>query len=249
MPIRILPPNLVSQIAAGEVVDPKKTIPRSLLIGTGVVTLLYLAANLSYLMVVPLQGTPDGADVVARGIQFASNDRVATAAAGVMFGDAAAAMMAVLIMVSTFGCNNGLILAGARVTYAMARDNLFFAHAGRLNNCGVPAAALWFQAAWASILCLTGTYGDLLDYVVFAVLIFYILTIGGIFILRRTRPNADRPIRAFGYPVLPVLYILAAGGICTVLLIYKPTYTWPGVGIVLLGVPVYLVWNRIRQQK
>ena len=235
--------------AAGEVVNPLKTIPRSLVIGTATVTLLYLAANVSYIMVLPLSGSPEAADVLGRGVQFAANDRVGTAAAGVMFGDAAAVIMAVLIMISTFGCNNGLILAGARVTYAMARDNLFFANAGRLNNHGVPAAALWVQALWASLLCLSGTYSDLLDYVVFAVLVFYILTISGIFVLRRTRPRTERPIKAYGYPVLPALYILAAIGVCVALLIYKPTYTWPGVGIVLLGIPVYLVWNALRRGK
>lgn len=233
--------------AAGEVVNPLKTIPRSLVIGTGTVILLYLAANVSYLMVLPLTGSPDAADVIGRGIQFAANDRVATAATAVMFGDIAAVIMAVLIMVSTFGCNNGLILAGARVTYAMAKDNLFFANAGRLNAHGVPATALWVQALWASLLCLTGTYGDLLDYVVFAVLVFYILTISGIFVLRRKRPDTERPVKAFGYPILPAMYILAAVGICVALLIYKPTYTWPGVGIVLLGIPVYVVWNTLRR--
>ncbi len=229
---------------AGEVVKPTRNIPLGLVIGAGSVILLYLAANVSYLMVLPLRGTPDAADVLGRGIQFASFDRVGTAATTVMFGDIATTIMAVLIMVSTFGCNNGLILAGARVTYAMARDNLFFAPVGRLNKSGVPAVALWVQALWTSILCLSGTYGDLLDYVVFAVLVFYILTMIGIFILRRTRPDAERPYRAFGYPVLPALYIAAAAIICSVLLIYKPTYTWPGVFIVLLGIPVYFVWKR-----
>ena len=230
--------------AAGEVVKPSRTIPLSLVIGTGTVILLYLAANVAYLMVLPLHGSPDAADVAGRGIQFAVNDRVGTAATAVMFGDVASLIMAVLIMISTFGCNNGLILAGARVTYAMARDNLFFASAGKLNNCSVPATALWVQALWASLLCLTGTYSDLLDYVVFAVLIFYILTISGLFILRRKQPKAERPYKAFGYPILPALYVLAAALICVALLIYKPTYTWPGVVIVLLGIPVYAVWRR-----
>ncbi|MEW5795090.1 MAG: amino acid permease [Candidatus Zixiibacteriota bacterium] len=232
--------------AAGEVVKPSTTLPRSLLIGTGTVILLYLVANVAYLMILPLHGTPDATDVVGRGIQFAANDRVGTAATAVMFGDIATLIMAILIMISTFGCNNGLILAGARVTYAMAKDNLFFAQAGRLNRFSVPAAALWVQAIWASLLCLTGTYSDLLDYVVFAVLVFYVLTISGIFILRRKQPNAERPYRAFGYPVLPALYVIAAALICLALLIYKPTYTWPGVVIVLLGLPVYLVWKKIR---
>jgi APA family basic amino acid/polyamine antiporter len=153
--------------------------------------------------------------------------------------------MAALIMVSTFGCNNGLILAGARVYYAMARDRLFFRKAGELNDRAVPGVALIVQAVWASLLCLSGTYGDLLDYVIFAVLIFYILTVAGIFILRRTRPDAERPYRAFGYPVLPLLYILVAAAISVDLLIVKPRYTWPGMIIVLLGVPVYFVWSRL----
>lgn len=233
--------------AAGEVVKPARTLPLSLVIGTGTVILLYLAANVAYLMVLPLHGSPEASDVIGRGIQFATNDRVGTAATAVMFGDMATLIMAILIMVSTFGCNNGLILAGARVTYAMAKDNLFFASAGNLNKFSVPATALWVQALWASLLCLSGTYSDLLDYVVFAVLVFYILTISGVFILRRKRPTADRPYKAFGYPVLPALYIITAVLICVALLIYKPAYTWPGVGIVVLGIPVYVIWNKFRK--
>ena len=152
--------------------------------------------------------------------------------------------MAVLIMVSTFGCNNGLILAGARVYYAMAKDGLFFASAGRLNPSGVPAGALVTQAVWASALCLSGTYGDLLDYVIFAVLVFYILTVTGVFILRRKRPEAERPYRAIGYPVLPGLYVVLATAIAVDLLILKPAYTWPGLGLVILGIPVYFLWTR-----
>jgi APA family basic amino acid/polyamine antiporter len=229
--------------AAGEVVDPKRTIPLSLVLGTATVILLYLAANIVYLGILPLQGVPEGADAVARGIQFAEFDRVGTAAASVVFGEPAALIMAVLIMVSTFGCNNGLILAGARVYYAMAQDGLFFRNAGLLNQRSVPAAALWFQAVWAGALCLSGTYSDLLDYVVFAVLVFYILTVLGIFILRRTRPGAERPYRAWGYPVLPALYVAAAAAIAVNLLIMKPAYTWPGAVIVLLGIPVYRLWR------
>jgi APA family basic amino acid/polyamine antiporter len=229
---------------AGEVVDPKRTIPLSLALGTGIVTVLYLVMNTVYLMVLPLAGSADAVDVIGRGIQFAASDRVGTAASTVMFGDAGTFVMAALIMVSTFGCNNGLILAGARVYYTMAKDGLFFARAGSLNERGVPGAALGFQAVWASLLCLSGTYGDLLDYVVFAVLVFYILTVAGIFMLRRSKPEKDRPYRAFGYPVLPALYILAAAGICIALLVLKPAYTWPGVGIVLAGVPVYFIWRR-----
>ena len=231
---------------AGEVVEPKRTIPLSLALGTGTVVLLYLLANLAYIRTLPLEGVPGAPDVLGRGIQFATADRVGVAAATMLFGAPAAVIMAVLIMVSTFGCNNGLILAGARVYYAMARDGLFFAKAGRLNRSAVPGAALVVQAVWASLLCLTGTYGNLLDYVVFAVLIFYILTVAGLFILRRTRPDAERPYRAFGYPVVPALYILAAAAIAVDLLILKPAYTWPGLGLVLLGLPVYFAWTRGR---
>jgi APA family basic amino acid/polyamine antiporter len=165
----------------------------------------------------------------------------------VIFGDTAAVIMAILIMVSTFGCNNGLILAGARVYYAMAKDRLFFRRAGELSMRGVPTAALVTQSVWASLLCLSGTYGELLDYVIFAVLIFYILTVAGIFILRRKRPDAERPYKAFGYPIIPGLYIIAATAICIDLLIFKPQYTWPGLIIVLIGFPVYYIWRRVNR--
>jgi APA family basic amino acid/polyamine antiporter len=172
------------------------------------------------------------------------DDRVGTAVASMIFGAPAVVIMAVLIMISTFGCNNGLILSGSRVYYAMAQDGLFFKRAGVLNQRAVPAVALVVQGVWASLLCLSGTYSDLLDYVVFAVLIFYILTVTGLFILRRKRPEAERPYKAFGYPILPALYLLAAALISIDLLILKPKYTWPGVGIVLLGIPVYFLWNK-----
>jgi basic amino acid/polyamine antiporter, APA family len=234
---------------AAEVVEPHKTIPRSLVLGTGIVVILYLLANIAYLVVLPLQGIPDAPDVAGRGIQFATQDRVGTAAASSIFGTSAGVVMAVLIMVSTFGCNNGLILAGARVYYAMALDGLFFKGAAKLNRHSVPAVALWVQALWASALCLSGSYGDLLDYVVFAVLVFYVLTAGGIFILRRRRPDIKRPYRVWGYPLVPALYIVAAAAIAIDLLILKPTYTLPGVGIVLLGVPVYFMWKQIGSQR
>ncbi len=233
---------------AGEVINPKRNIPLSLAIGTGIVTLLYVSANIVYVLVLPTTGTPEMPDVIGRGIEFATSDRVATAAASVIFGTPAAYIMAALIMVSTFGCNNGLILAGARVYYAMAHDGLFFKKTGILNKKAVPGGALFVQGIWASLLCISGTYSDLLDYIIFAVLIFYILTIGGIFILRKKRPDAERPYRAFGYPVLPALYILLAGAISIDLLIFKPKYTWPGVIIVLLGIPVYFVWKRISEK-
>jgi len=231
--------------AAGEVIHPKRTIPLSLVLGTGTVITLYLLANIGYLLVLPLSGSPGGADVTSRGIQFAVSDRVGTATASAVFGDSAAVIMAALIMISTFGCNNGLILAGARVYYAMARDGLFFRSVGTLNSRSVPGAALVVQGVWASLLCLTGTYSNLLDYVMFAVLVFYVLTVAGIIILRFKRPDAERPYRAIGYPYVPVLYILLAAGICVDLLVYKPQYTWPGLGIVVLGIPVYFIWRRI----
>jgi len=233
---------------AGEVINPKKNIPLSLAIGTGVVTLLYILANIAYIVVLPVIGNPEATDVMGRGIQFATSDRVCTATIAVIYGDTAAIGMAVLIMISTFGCNNGLILAGARVYYAMAKDKLFFAKAGVLNSHSVPAWALVVQAVWASMLCLSGSYGDLLDYVIFAVLIFYILTVGGIFILRKKQPNTERPYKAIGYPVIPALYIALATLICAILLIYKPTFTWPGLGIVAAGIPVYFVWNKFIQK-
>jgi len=228
---------------AGEVINPKKNIPLSLALGTGTVTILYILANIAYVLVLPVVGNPAATDVAGRGIQFATSDRVGTAAASVIFGPAAEVIMAALIMISTFGCNNGLILAGARVYYAMAQDGLFFRKIGLLNSKAVPGIALVVQGIWASLLCLSGTYSDLLDYVIFAVLIFYILTVSGIFILRKKRPDAERPYKAFGYPVIPALYVLAAAAISIDLLLFKPSYTWPGLIIVLLGIPVYFLWR------
>jgi APA family basic amino acid/polyamine antiporter len=234
---------------AGEVANPRRNIPLSLALGTGTVILLYLLANIGYLLVLPLTGSPEATDAAGRGIQFAASDRVGTAAASVVFGDSAALIMAVLIMISTFGCNNGLILAGARVYYAMAQDGLFFNNAGMLNSKSVPGAALIVQGVWTSLLCLSGTYSDLLDYVVFAVLLFYILTVIGIFILRRKQPHAERPYNAFGYPVVPALYVILAASISIDLLIFKPNYTWPGLGIVLFGIPVYFLWKKLNSRK
>lgn len=230
---------------AAEVKNPSRNLPLALGLGTSIVILLYIAANFVYLLVLPLAGDPHGATVMARGIQYAAEDRVATAVMQVMFGGAGAALMAFAILVSTFGCNNGLILAGARVYYAMARDGLFFRPVARLHpKYKTPAVSLMVQMAWCSILCLSGTYGQLLDYIIFAVLLFYVLTIVGLFVLRRTRPNAPRPYRAIGYPVLPAIYVLMATFIDIVLLRYKPQYTWPGLIIVLLGIPVYFLWSR-----
>jgi APA family basic amino acid/polyamine antiporter len=234
---------------SGEVVNPKRNIPLSLFLGTLIVTVLYIAANVAYIFILPIKGSPDSATVVGRGIQFALSDRVATAASSMVFGQPAVIIMAVLIMVSTFGCNNGLILSGARVYYAMAKDNLFFKKTGTLNKNSVPGFALIVQAIWASLLCLSGTYGNLLDYVIFAVLIFYILTIIGLFILRKKQPSAERPYKAWGYPVVPALYILCASAISLDLLIFKPMYTWPGMVIVLLGIPAYFIWKKFLANK
>jgi APA family basic amino acid/polyamine antiporter len=231
---------------AGEIRDPKRNIPLSLVIGTGVVLLLYVLCNFVYLSVLPLAGDPAARTIVGRGIQFASEDRVATAVMEQAFAGSGAKLMAAVILISTFGCLNGLLMAGARVYYAMSRDGLFFKSVGRLSERSkTPVNSLWVQWAWTCLLCLSGSYNQLLDYVIFAVLVFYILTITGLFVLRRTRPNVSRPYRAFGYPVLPGLYIVMALWICVVLLRYKPQYTWPGLMIVLLGIPVYLVWTRM----
>jgi APA family basic amino acid/polyamine antiporter len=229
---------------AGEVKNPHRTLPLSLLGGTGLVMLLYCLTNVAYLCLLPLAGAATGETVGARGIQYAADDRVATAAASMIFGANAASIMAGAIMVSTFGCLNGLILAGPRLYYAMAQDRLFFARTGHLNAAGVPAGGLWLQMTWASLLTLSGTYGNLLDYVVFAALLFYVLTVVGLFILRRTRPDVERPYRVYGYPWLPALYVLAASVIMLDLLFVKPAYTWPGLLIVLTGMPVYFLWKR-----
>jgi basic amino acid/polyamine antiporter, APA family len=230
---------------AGEVINPKRNLPLSLALGTGIVISLYIACNVIYLNVLPLVGSADGATILQRGIQHATEDRVATAVLTQMFGALGGYLMAVAIMLSSFGCNNGLILAGARVYYAMAKDGLFFRSAGKLHpKYKTPAASLMVQMVWICILCLSGSYGQLLDYVVFAVLVFYILTIAGLFVLRRTRPDAERPYRAFGYPVLPAIYIVMAIFIDIVLLRYKPQFTWPGLIIVLLGIPLYFAWSR-----
>jgi basic amino acid/polyamine antiporter, APA family len=231
---------------AGEIRDPKRNIPLSLVIGTGVVLLLYVLCNFVYLSVLPMVGDPAAATIAGRGIQFASEDRVATAVMEQAFAGSGAKLMAAVILISTFGCVNGLLMAGARVYYAMSRDGLFFKSVGKLSEGSkTPVNSLWVQWAWTCLLCLSGSYGQLLDYVIFAVLVFYILTIAGLFVLRRTRPEAVRPYKAFGYPVLPGLYIVMAGWISVVLLRYKPQYTWPGLMIVLLGIPVYLVWTRM----
>jgi len=234
---------------ASEVVNPKRNIPLSLFFGTLIVNILYILVNVVYIKILPLRGFAESVTALDRGIQFAVNDRVGTAALSVVLGDYAAIIMAIFIMISTFGCNNGLILAGARVYYAMAKDGLFFKSAAKLNSNHVPSGSLIFQCVWACILCLTGTYSDLLDYVVFAVLIFYVLTIGGIFILRKRKPDMERPYRAFGYPLIPALYIFMASFVMVILLFYKPDYTSRGLVIVLLGIPVYYFWKYLNNVK
>jgi len=265
---------------AGEVRNPRRTLPLSLVLGVGMVIALYLLANASYLTSLPLRGEVSLDEQVRaldlraaeledagqkeeakavrkerdallapatpfdRGIAYARDDRVGTAVLELLSPDFGARLMAVGIMISLFGCANGLILSGARAYYAMARDGLFFDFAGRLNRRGVPALALLLQGLWACLLIFSGTYNQLLDYVIFAALIFYALTVGGLFVLRRTRPDAERPYRAFGYPVVPALYVGLCAAIAVDLLFVKPLYTWPGLLIVLTGIPVYFLWRK-----
>ncbi len=217
---------------AGEIKNPQKNIGLSLFLGTLIVTVIYVCANLMYVAVLPMNE-----------IAHAEKDRIAVTASQVIFGKSGTYIIALLIMVSTFGCNNGLILSGARVYYTMAKDKLFFRQAGKLNKNAVPQWALWAQFAVASILCLSGKYGDLLDMISFVVVIFYVLTILGIFILRKKRPDLPRPYKAFGYPLLPLLYILMGTSFCILLIIYKPEFTWPGLIIALLGIPLYYIAN------
>ncbi|MBI3566922.1 MAG: amino acid permease [Gemmatimonadetes bacterium] len=232
--------------AAAEVQNPQRNLPLAMLLGTGMVMLLYVLANVGYLSVLPLHGAADGATVLARGIDHATQDRVATAVMESMFGASGGVIMAVAILISTFGCNNGLILSGARVYWAMAKDGLFFAKAGTLSTNGVPAFALVLQSVWTSALCLTGTYNQLLDYVIFAALLFYALTTIGLFILRVKRPDEPRPYKAIGYPLLPALYVVFAAGVAVTLLVADKTrvQALSGLVLVLLGVPVFLLWRR-----
>lgn len=224
--------------AAEEVRDPERSIRRALVGGTALVVVLYLVATLAYLVVLPALGDPAGADPLARGIAHADRDRVGSAVMEVVLGPRGAFAMAVAIMISTFGCVNGLVLSGARVSYAMARDGLFFGAASRLSTRGTPAAALVFQGVWASLLTLTGTYGDLLDYVIFAALLFYVLTVGATF---RFGARTSHGRRALG-----ALYVLVASAVMLDLLVVKPRFTWPGLLIVAAGVPVYALWRRRR---
>jgi basic amino acid/polyamine antiporter, APA family len=215
---------------AGEMRNPKRDIGLSLFFGTLIVTVIYISVNLVYTGVLPLHD-----------IATATKDRVAVSASQVIFGNVGTIIIALMIMVSTFGCNNGLILAGARVYYTMAKDGLFFKKTGELNKFSVPQFGLWIQCLVASILCLSGKYGDLLDMISFVVVIFYMLTIIGIFILRSKRPDAERPYKAFGYPVLPAIYIIMGLAFCTLLILYKGQYAWGGLVIVLIGIPIYYI--------
>ncbi|MEO8138000.1 MAG: amino acid permease [Gemmatimonadota bacterium] len=231
--------------AAAEVRDPKRNLPLALGLGTATVSVLYLLANLAYLRVLPFAGDPAGLDALSRGLQHAAQDRVGVAAAEVMFGPVGGVLMAVAIMLSTFGCVNGLVLAGPRVYYAMAEDRFFFSRARELHpTFKTPVFGLVAQAAWAMVLCLSGSYGNLLDYVIFASLLFYFFTVLALFRLRATRPDVPRPVRAFGYPVVPALYMAAVFLLMVILLFEKPLYTWPGLVIVALGVPVFYLWRR-----
>jgi APA family basic amino acid/polyamine antiporter len=223
---------------AGEVRNPKRNIGLSLFLGTMIVTIVYVLANLVYLAVLPLEE-----------IAYAEKDRVAVAASSVIFGNVGTVIIALMIMVSTFGCNNGLILAGARVYHTMANDGLFFKKTANLNKHAVPEFGLWLQCLVASVLCLSGKYGDLLDMISFVVVIFYVLTILGIYILRVKRPEAERPYKAFGYPFLPALYIIMGISFCILLIIYKPNFTWPGLIIVLTGVPIFYMWKALDKNK
>ncbi|MFN5183206.1 MAG: APC family permease [Bacteroidota bacterium] len=236
--------NNVTFIAA-EIKDPQKNIPMGLFLGTCIVTVIYVLANVAYLCLLPLKGIYASDGVMNLGIQFAEKERVGAAAMMSVFGNSAQIMMAALIMISTFGCNNGLILAGSRLFQSMAQDGVFFKKAGILNNKSVPSNSLVIQGIWAGALCLTGSYGDLLGYSTFASLIFYMITIGGIFILRKKEPATERPYKAFGYPIVPALYILITFIICIDLLYFKPGPTFIGLGIVALGIPVYFISERL----
>jgi basic amino acid/polyamine antiporter, APA family len=238
---------------ASEVRNPRRDLPRALAFGTGIVILLYILTNVSYLFELPAVGASaaSGSEVArstvfAGGIAGAGSDRVASAAMEMVWGGAGAALTAILVMISTFGCANGLILTGARVVYAMAQDGVFFSSAGRLNAASVPSVALVIQGIWAAILALSGTYSELLDYVIFAQLLFYVLTVAAVFILRLKYPGAERPYRAWGYPWVPAIYIVAAVALMADLLVVKPHYTWPGLLIALSGVPIYSWISRRR---
>jgi len=236
---------------AGDIRNPERNLPRSLFLGTFIVTILYILANVAYLGLLPLKGTPSGADFVytreavkATGIQFASSGRVGTSAAFMLFGNVANLLMAILIMISTFGCNNGLIMAGSRLFYAMSKEGLFFKKAVTLNRFGVPAWAMWLQGLWAIILCFSGSYNILIKFATFGSMVFYIVTIAGLFKLRRTMPDANRPYKAFGYPVIPFLYLILALIICISLTLFTFEDTIGSILLILFGIPVYFLFFR-----
>lgn len=229
---------------AGEVEKPQRNIPLGLFFGVSMVTIIYVLANVAYLCLLPLDGSADSDSVIGQGIMFAQKDRVGTAALFVVFGDVAKYLMAALIMVSTFGCNNGLILAGSRLFQSMAKEGLFFKNVAKLNKFNVPQNALILQGIWASALCLSGSYGDLLDYATFSSLLFYIITIVGLFVLRKKMPDAHRPYKAFGYPFVPALYIVLTSLVCLDLLVYKTFNTGMGLVIIAIGVPVYFLFKQ-----
>jgi basic amino acid/polyamine antiporter, APA family len=229
--------------ASGEVINPKRNIPMSLFLGTLIVAILYFLVNVVYIKILPVTGHPNGLTDFEQGIQYASEDRVAAAVMNQILGRSGEVVIALIIIISTFGCNNGIILSGARVYYAMACDGIFFKNVTHLNDKGVPAVSLWVQAIWSTILCLSGTYSQLLDYVIFTALIFNILTILSVFILRIRRPDLERPYKTIGYPVIPMVYITVCFMIEIILLIYKPKFTWPGLIIVMTGIPVYYLWK------
>jgi APA family basic amino acid/polyamine antiporter len=257
--------------AAAEVQNPRRNLPLAMILGTGLVIALYMLANVAYLASLPLKADPSKRDALVRvakegkdapasiqeiansatpmqrGIEFARDNRVGTAVLETALPTAGVTLMALAIMVSTFGCLNGLILMGPRLYYAMAKDGLFFQNVGRLNRSGVPAAGLWFQAVWACLLAFSGTYDDLLDYVIFAAVLFYGVTAACVFVLRFARPDAERPVRAFGYPILPAVYVALCVAEMVTLLIVKPTFTWPGLLLVIAGVPVYFLWRIFRR--
>jgi APA family basic amino acid/polyamine antiporter len=218
---------------AGEITNPKRNIGLSLLLGTVIVTLLYVLLNLMFTNVLTIQ------EIIS-----ANKDRVGLVASNAIFGKSGTLIISLMILVATFGCNNGLIISGARVYYSMARDGLFFKQASTLNKKAIPEIALWLQAIMASILCLSGKYGDLLDMITFIAVIFYVFTIAGIFILRQKQPDIERPYRAFGYPIIPIIYIILGLAFCSLLIIYKPMFTWPGLGIAALGVPLFFLTKR-----
>jgi basic amino acid/polyamine antiporter, APA family len=234
---------------AGEVKEPQRTLPRAIIAGTLAVTVLYLLVNLTYVASLPARGDPGGHTPLERGIAFAADDRVASAVVSLLAPGGGGTVMTVAVLVAVFGCLSGTIMAGPRVFYAMAQDRLFFAGAGKLNRQGVPAVALWVLTAWSILLVFSGTFAELLDFVVFALVLFYFLTILGLILLRRRRPDLPRPYRVPGYPLVPGFYLVAAGFILVSLLVSKPSFTWPGLIITALGIPVYFAWETARRSR